>query len=50
MDKIQTPRIGDNGNWWVGNTDLNVRAQGNPGTNGQDGQTPHIQKYSLYLL
>jgi len=38
----QTPRIGDNGNWWVGNTDLNVRAQGNPGTNGQDGQTPRI--------
>ena len=38
----QTPRIGDNGNWWVGNTDLNVKAQGNPGANGQDGQTPRI--------
>ncbi len=33
-----TPRIGDNGNWWVGNTDLGVKAQGNPGTNGQNGQ------------
>ena len=33
-----TPRIGDNGNWWVGDTDLNVKAQGNPGTNGQNGQ------------
>ena len=33
-----TPRIGENGNWWVGNTDLGVKAQGNPGTNGQDGQ------------
>ena len=38
----QTPRIGDNGNWWVGNTDLNVRAQGNPGRDGQNGQTPRI--------
>ena len=38
----QTPRIGDNGNWWVGNTDLNVRAQGNPGANGQNGLNPHI--------
>ena len=38
----QTPRIGDNGNWWVGNTDLNVRAQGNPGHDGQNGQTPRI--------
>ena len=33
-----TPRIGENGNWWVGNTDLGVKAQGNPGANGQDGQ------------
>ena len=38
----QTPRIGDNGNWWVGNTDLNVRAQGSPGRDGQNGQTPRI--------
>ena len=38
----QTPRIGENGNWWVGNTDLNVRAQGNPGANGQNGLNPHI--------
>ena len=34
----EIPRIGDNGNWWVGNTDLGVKAQGNPGTNGQNGQ------------
>ena len=33
-----TPRIGDNGNWWVGNTDLGVKAQGAPGQKGQDGQ------------
>lgn len=34
----ETPRIGDNGNWWVGNTDLGVKAQGAQGQKGQDGQ------------
>ena len=34
----ESPRIGDNGNWWVGNTDLGVKAQGTPGQNGRDGQ------------
>ena len=34
-----TPYIGDNGNWWIGTTDMGVKAQGNTGT---DGQTPHI--------
>ena len=36
----QTPRIGDNGNWWVGTEDTGKPArgaQGNPGTNGQNG-------------
>ena len=33
-----TPRIGDNGNWWVGNTDLGVKAQGAQGQKGQDGR------------
>ena len=33
-----TPRIGDNGNWWVGNTDLGVKAQGIQGQKGQDGR------------
>ena len=37
-----TPRIGDNGNWWVGNTDLGVKAQGAQGQKGQDGATPRI--------
>ena len=37
-----TPRIGDNGNWWVGNTDLGVKAQGTQGQKGQDGATPRI--------
>ena len=34
----ESPRIGENGNWWVGNTDLGVKAQGTPGQKGQDGQ------------
>ena len=37
-----TPRIGDNGNWWVGNTDLGVKAQGTQGQKGQDGATTRI--------
>ena len=35
----QTPRIGENGNWYVGDTDLGVKAKGSPGTNGL---TPRI--------
>ena len=27
-----TPHIGDNGNWWIGETDTGVNANGNPGT------------------
>ena len=39
MDKMgKSLVLVDNGNWWVGNTDLGVKAQGNPGTNGQNGQ------------
>ena len=32
----QTPRIGENGNWWIGDTDTGVKAK------GDDGQTPRI--------
>lgn len=35
-----TPHIGENGNWWIGNTDTGVLAQGQngaDGTNGVDG-------------
>ena len=32
----QTPTIGDNGNWWIGQTDTGVPAS------GQNGLTPHI--------
>lgn len=44
----ETPRIGDNGNWWIGNQDTGKPArgeQGTPGSNGRDGQngfTPYI--------
>ena len=41
----QTPRIGDNGNWWVGTEDTGKPArgaQGIPGANGQNGLNPHI--------
>ena len=41
----ETPRIGNNGNWFVGDTDLGVKAQGAqgiPGTPGTNGVSPHI--------
>ena len=34
------PYIGENGNWWVGETDLGVKAQGQDGAPGKDGHTP----------
>lgn len=43
----ETPYIKD-GNWWIGNTDLNVQAEGKDGINGgngsagKDGLTPYI--------
>ena len=48
----QTPFIGANGNWWIGETDTGVQAQGetgpqgkqgpqgDPGEAGADGKTP----------
>lgn len=33
-----TPHIGSNGNWYIGDTDTGVQAQGEPGKDGQDGQ------------
>lgn len=35
-----TPRIGANGNWYLGETDTGVKAQGEDGKDGQDGYTP----------
>ena len=34
----KTPYIGENGNWWIGNTDTGVTAQGPAGEDGADGQ------------
>jgi len=34
-----TPYIGANGNWWIGNTDTGVKAEG---SDGDDGNTPYI--------
>ena len=41
----QTPFIGENGNWWIGDTDTEVKAQGPAGQDGEDGKdglTPSI--------
>lgn len=32
-----TPYIGENGNWWIGDTDTGVHAQGTPGEKGEKG-------------
>ncbi len=32
-----TPYIGDNGNWWIGETDTGIKAAGTDGVNGKDG-------------
>lgn len=32
-----TPHIGDNGNWYIGETDTGVKAEGTDGANGRDG-------------
>ena len=37
-----TPYIGSNGNWWVGDTDTGVKAAGQDGKDGKDGNTPYI--------
>lgn len=40
-----TPHIGDNGNWFIGETDTGKPSRGDPGATGADGQngvTPHI--------
>jgi hypothetical protein len=39
------PHIGDNGNWFIGETDTGVKASGTDGKDGKDGEdgvTPHI--------
>lgn len=43
----QTPYIGENGNWYIGNDDLRVAAQG---PQGQPGLTPHIGKNGNWYI
>ena len=41
-----TPFIGENGNWWIGDSDTGVKAEasdGADGKNGVDGRTPNIR-------
>lgn len=35
----KTPYIGENGNWWIGETDTGVKAQGSKGDKGDKGDT-----------
>ncbi|MCL2139951.1 MAG: leucine-rich repeat domain-containing protein, partial [Treponema sp.] len=40
-----SPFIGENGNWWIGDYDTEIKAQGENGENGENGAngvTPHI--------
>ncbi len=36
LEELVTPHIGDNGNWWIGENDTGVKAE------GTDGVAPHI--------
>lgn len=37
-----SPYIGSDGNWWIGETNTGVKAAGKDGENGQNGITPNI--------
>ena len=39
-EPVVTPHIGDNGNWFIGDTDTGVAAKGEKGDKGADGKTP----------
>lgn len=43
-----TPFIGENGNWWIGDTDTGVKARGEDGKDGEDAKAPTVEtkKYS----
>ncbi len=50
--KTQTPYIGSNGNWFIGDTDTGVRAEGRDGQDGEDGlpgkDADPIDTYEMY--
>ena len=41
--KGHIPYIGENGNWWIGNSDTGVDANGIQGETGKDGITPQLR-------
>lgn len=43
-DCNKAPHIGENGNWWIGDEDTGIKAQ------GQDGTTPHIGENGNWFL
>ena len=43
----QTPYIGENGNWWIGDYDLGVKAKGEDGATGV---TPHIGENGNWFI
>lgn len=48
-----TPYIGESGNWFVGDTDLGVKAAGQDGTageDGKDGETPYIGENGNWFI
>ena len=50
----QTPYIGSNGNWWIGNVDTGIKAQGQDGVDGVDGKNGEdgekgLSAYEIFL-
>ena len=51
----KTPFIGENGNWWIGETDTGIKPEGTDGKDGingidgTDGKQIEIQKTDLYI-
>ena len=45
--KTNTPYIGENGNWWIGDTDTGVLAQGNKGDKGDTGEKGETEFYNV---
>lgn len=49
---IAVPVIGENGNWWIGNEDTGIKAQGEPGPQGEKGEagSPGVDPAELVAL
>ena len=46
-----TPFIGENGNWWIGQTDTGIKAHGNDGQDGSDGKDGQdgLSVFEIYI-